>query len=58
MKKDKTREYYIYICPKCREKLFVEKNRRAPSLFCRNCLKNKQLNMLRLITPNPQNRKK
>ena len=41
MKKDKTREYYIYICPKCREKLFVEKNKRVPSLFCRNCMKNK-----------------
>lgn len=51
MKNNKPKEYYIYICPKCKEKLSVEKGKRVTSLFCRNCMKDKQLNMLRLVSP-------
>ncbi len=45
----KIKEMVEYICPKCKMKISVEKGKRVPSLYCRNCLKNKQLIMLRLI---------
>lgn len=51
MKKDKSKEYYDYICPKCLTKISVEKGKKLSSMYCRNCLKEKQLNMLRLIYP-------
>ena len=38
-----------YICPKCMTKVTVEAEKRILSLYCRNCMKTKQLNMLRLI---------
>lgn len=49
MKKDKNKEYYDYICPKCLTKVFIEKGKKMPSMFCRNCLKTKQLTVLRMI---------
>lgn len=51
MKKDNSKEYYNYICPKCRIKISVEKDKRVLSLYCKNCMKSNQLNMLRLICP-------
>lgn len=40
-----------YICPKCRIKVSVKEGKRLPSLYCRNCMKSKQLTMLRMIQP-------
>lgn len=40
-----------YMCPKCRTKVFVKEGKRLPSLYCRNCMKNGQLTMLRMIQP-------
>lgn len=40
-----------YICPKCRTKVTVKEGEKLQSLYCKNCLKMKQLNMLRLIVP-------
>ena len=51
MAKNKVKEYYEYICPKCRTKIKADKEIRVPSLYCRNCMKTKQLSMLRLIVP-------
>jgi len=38
-----------YICPKCMTRITVAAEKRLLSLYCRNCMKTKQLNMLRLI---------
>ena len=51
MIRNKSKEYYEYICPKCKTKIKVDKDKRVPSLYCRNCIKTKQLSMLRLIAP-------
>lgn len=51
MSKIKTKEYYEYICPKCKTKIKVDKGKRVPSLYCRNCLKVNQLSMIRMIVP-------
>jgi len=48
-RKTKEKDMVEYICPKCRTKIAVEKGKRVPSLYCKNCLKSKQLTMLRLI---------
>ena len=48
-RKTKEKDMVEYICPKCRTKIVVEKGKRVPSLYCKNCLKSKQLTMLRLI---------
>lgn len=48
-RKTKEKDMVEYICPKCRTKITVEKGKRVPSLYCKNCLKSKQLTMLRLI---------
>ncbi|MDE6621529.1 MAG: hypothetical protein K2K74_13810 [Lachnospiraceae bacterium] len=40
-----------YICPKCRTKVSVKEGKRLPSLYCRNCMKTRQLTMLRMIQP-------
>lgn len=48
-KKDKYKEYYDYICPKCSTKIFIEKGKKMPSMFCRKCLQSNQLTVLRLI---------
>lgn len=40
-----------YICPKCRTKVSVKEGKRLPSLYCRNCMKEKQLTMLRMVQP-------
>ena len=42
-------EYYDYICPKCSTKIFIEKGKKMPSMFCRKCLQSNQLTVLRLI---------
>ncbi len=40
-----------YICPKCKKKVSVEEGNRLPSVFCRNCMRSRQLIMLRMIRP-------
>lgn len=51
MTKNKTKEYYEYICPKCKTKIKVDKGERVQSLYCKSCIKAKQISMLRLIAP-------
>lgn len=51
MSKNATKQYYEYICPKCRTKIKVDREKRVPSLYCTKCIKTRQLSMLRLITP-------
>lgn len=51
MSKNITKQYYEYICPKCKTKIKVDKGKRVPSLYCRNCLKVNQLSMIRMIVP-------
>lgn len=51
MSKNITKEYYEYICPKCKTKIKVDKGKRVSSLYCTKCIKTRQLSMLRLITP-------
>ncbi len=48
-RKAKDKNTLEYICPKCKTKIAVEKGKRVPSLYCKNCMKSKQLTMLRLI---------
>ncbi len=48
-RKTKEKDMLEYICPKCKTKITVEKGKRVPSLYCKNCMKSKQLTMLRLI---------
>lgn len=38
-----------YICPKCMTKVVVKDGERLPSMYCSNCIKTKQLSMLRMV---------
>jgi len=45
----KEKQMQEYICPKCMTKVVVREGERLPSVYCSNCIKNKQLSMLRMI---------
>lgn len=38
-----------YVCPKCKTKVIVGEGEKLKSIFCLNCLKKNELNMLRII---------
>lgn len=47
-----------YICPKCRTKVILKKNKKMKSLFCPGCVKTGELTVLRKIISSTENYKK